>query len=184
MKKLLLIATIFAFAFLTSCGSISSLSLMPTAVNTVKSVALDELNLTSNDYEVLDRIEAQASVVVTITANSFVIEDPEGTFQMNYFKQGETLTLASYNGVVRAGYLARDYGTIDLDNPDDVVRRIAIYRLINLCKEQDGDGIIEPIISTNVEESKSGRSTTVVTFRCTVSGRVVKLKTAKSKTSK
>lgn len=184
MKKLLLIATIFALAFLTSCSS--SRSLIPTAVNTVKSVALDELNLTSNDYEVLDRIEAQASVVVTITANSFVIEDPEGTFQLNYVKQkkGKTLTLASYNGVVRAGYLARDYGTIDLGNPDDVVRRIAIYRLINLCKEQDGDGIIEPIISTNVEESKSGWSTTVVTFRCTVSGRVVKLKTAKSKTSK
>lgn len=166
-----------SIALLASCGS--SRSLMPMAVNTVNTVSLDELNLTNKDYEVLNRAEAQASIVVKIDANSYTIEDPEGTFQLNYSKSGDNITLKEYKGVIRAGYLARDYGSIDLSKPDDIVRRIAIYRLINLCKEQGGDGIVEPVISTNVEETKSGWSSSIVTFQCTVSGRIIKLKNTK-----
>lgn len=180
MKRFIPITIIAIAAFLTaSCGS--TRSFMPTAVSTVKSVSFDELNLVSTDYEILNRIEAQASIVVKIDDESYVISDPDGTFKLEWQKdKAGQWNLEDYEGVLRAGYLANDYGNVEdmLRSPESIVRRIAIYRLINLVKEQGGDGIIEPIISTNVEDHSDRRNNSI-TFQSTVSGKVIRLKSGK-----
>lgn len=170
-------STIVIFTMLIFASCASHRELIPTATNTVKSVSLDEMNLTSKDYDILNRIEASASIILEVHDDWYVIKEENGLFELKYeFIYDKKKLMGRYiledvQGVIRAGYLARDYGSIDLSSPDDIVRRLAIYRIINICKQQDGDGIIEPIISTNVEEV-GGR----IVYQTTVSGKVIRLK--------
>ena len=53
-----------------------------------------------------------------------------------------------------------------------MVRNLAIYRIINAAKVRGADGIIEPVISTNVEQR--GRD---IVLKTTVSAKLIKLKT-------
>lgn len=181
MKKLsLIVAVIIGLMIVSSCSS--SRSLIPQARNSVKTVSFDELNLTSNDYDILDRIEASATIKVEISGSNYIISDAQQTFSLEYMNNPSkpgSLTLQKFKGIVRTGYLAREDGQASIDNPDEIARRLAIYRLINLVREQGGDGVIEPVISTNVEEMESGWGKTTVVYQTTVSGKVVRLKTTK-----
>lgn len=177
MKKtfLLVCVAIYAIIALTSCST--SRIFIPQAKNTVKSVSLDELNLTTKDYDILDRIEATACIILEVHPTSYKIYEKNGLFNLSYkidIKKG-TLTLLKSTGVLRTGYLSRNYGNIDPTDAGEIVRSLAIYRLINQSKELGADGIIEPVISTNVEET--GRNQ--YTFETTVSGKAIRLKTSK-----
>lgn len=179
-KKLLLCIPVLALMCLSSCSS--SRSFIPQASNMVKSVSLEELNLTGKDYTILDRVEATARINVEITKSTYTVSDPDGAFKLSFEKNKKTgeMELSSFSGVVRAGYLlSRDNGRINLDSPDEIAHRMATYRLINLVREQGADGIIEPVVSTNIEQTKSSFGTTSVTFLTTVSGKPIRLKTTK-----
>ena len=183
MIKRLYFACIAAIGLLfTSCSSVVPVQLVPQALSTAKAVAFDELNLTSKEYTILDRIEASARIEATITNSSYTIKDPDGKFEL-YFTKDQTTgqyKLYSFEGVVRAGYLSsiNYYGHVDTNNPEDIVQKLAIYRIIDLIKEQGGDGIIEPVITTNIEQKDSRRNSVSVTYMTTISGKVVKLKTS------
>ena len=165
----------------SSCSS--SRVLIPQATNMVKAVSFDELNLTGKDYEILDRVEASSRIIVELTKDSYTVKDPDGTFEFEFKKDKKTgaFTLEDFDGVVRAGYLlSRDRSENDvMAYPDQIAHRIAIYRIVNLVKEQGGDGIIEPVISTAVEGTESRFGHTTITYLTTVSGKVVRLKTSK-----
>ena len=79
-------------------------------------------------------------------------------------------------GIVRLGYLSNDYDE-ELFNippyPHWIVRRLAIYRLINAAKVAGGDGVIEPVISTNVEQGRSNRD---IVYKKIVSAKLIKIK--------
>lgn len=179
MKKRIILSCIAvsAIMFITSCAS-NRRAVIPQAVNSIKAVSFEELNLTNKDYIVLDRVEASARIEVEFDDNSWTAKDPDGTFELEVTKDPKTNnTTAEIKGVVRAGYLFSQNGyKLDPEQPGDLVLRMAIYRLINIVKEQGGDGIIEPVISTGVEETKRG---SVVTYITTVSGKPVRLKTTK-----
>ena len=178
MKKgFVIVIALLSLILITSCSS--SRSLIPKAVNTVKTVSFKELNLTNKDYSILDRVEVSATILVDISPNSYTIHDEANSFRLLYTKNKDQINLTAYEGVIRAGYLAQDYQTVDLQSPEDLVRRLAIYRLINLVQEQAGDGIIEPIISTNIEEKKTSWNNSTIILNTTVSGKVVVLKTSK-----
>ena len=188
MKKLFLsFAIIIAAMFLSSCAS----NMVPLATNTINTVRLEEMNLVRADYEVLNTVEASARVQVTMSKKKLEIIDPDGEFSLEFKKKPISLrkllkgsdvprwVLKDFDGVMRAGYLANDYGSLDWSSADDVVRRIAIYRVISLAKEEGADGIIEPIISTNFEQTSSKRRGDVFILNTTVSGKAIKLKTDK-----
>ena len=58
-------------------------------------------------------------------------------------------------------------------HPHWIVRRLAIYRLINAAKVAGADGVIEPIISTNVAQGRRSRD---IVYKTTVSAKLVKIK--------
>lgn len=183
-NTLFVVIAIIAALFFTSCAK----SLVPRATSTINSVGLRELNLVRADYKILNTIEATARVQLTIKSKSFEIKDPDGNFTLLYkmsfspFKKagsGDTYKLTKFKGILTTGYLTNDYGPMDCSSPEEVVRRIAIYRCISLAKEQGADGIIEPVISTNVEQTKSGLASDVIMYQTTVSGKAIVLKTDK-----
>ena len=180
MKKSFIMLGVFCAFALSSC----KMRIVPQAINTVNSVSLEEMNLERKDYTVLNTISAEA--IVTYKQNSsrrITIQEGGNEFKFIYryhggfFGKKGNWSLDVFSGVARIGYLDNDYSEYDAFIQDDVrpefmARSIAIYRAINACKMAGGDGLIEPIISTNVEQS-GPRS---VTFKTTVSAKIIKLK--------
>ncbi len=178
MKKSFILITILGALALSSC----KLAIVPKAINTINSVSLEELNLERKDYKVLNTITAEASVVYTQFGNTITIADANGEFALTYkrrysWRSGYYWEYKSFRGIARYGFLANDYGKTDSYSdisPEQMARSIAIYRLINACKVAGGDGVIEPIVSTNV--GQQGRS---ITFKTTVSAKIIKINTDK-----
>lgn len=173
MKKLF--ALLFCAAALASCSPAKRV-IMPRAVNTVNTAPLADLNLERKDYEVLNTISAEAMVNYSYDkrgAKTQII-DRDGEFSMK-FTTGKFGIVCKHNGILKLGYLQNDYQgtTTDITQPEEVVRRLAIYRLVNIAREYGADAIIEPTVSTNVEQT--GKN--LITYKSTVTAKIIKLKT-------
>ena len=79
-----------------------------------------------------------------------------------------------FKGILRIGYLSGDAPSVTKDlSPEDVARGLAIYRAINIAKQEGADAVIAPTISTNVEQTDRNN----VVFKSTVTAKIVKIKT-------
>lgn len=79
-----------------------------------------------------------------------------------------------FSGILKLGYLSGDYvgETTNLFRPEDVARRLAIYRLINEAQQYGTDVLIAPTVATNVEQLGDR-----VIFKSTATAKIVKIKT-------
>lgn len=180
LKKVsyLFAVAIVAVAF-SSCRSV----VVPKAVNTVHPVGWEELNLVRKDYIILNTTTAEASVTYHQTSKTIKIADANGEFSAIFKKakvrgalgqKEEAWLIHDVNGIARLGFLNNDYNVEETYlrcDPSWFSRNAAIYRLINAVKVAGADGIIEAIISTNIEQV--GRN---IVFKTTVSGKLIKLK--------
>lgn len=178
MKKKLQLFAIVVLCTIALSSCRSALSVIPQATNTVNTVDLAELNLERKDYIVLNTVSAEATLNAHFSDNLVRVDDPSGEFSLTWVKDKNSGAWApkTIKGIVRLGYLSNDYEN-ELFNigpyPHWIVRRLAIYRLINAAKIAGGDGVIEPIISTNVEQGKSRND---IVYKTTVSAKLIKIK--------
>lgn len=176
MKKILF--GIGVLLVLTSCST----QIIPRAVNTVNAVSIEELNLERKDYKILNTVSAEATITYTasLDGKEYTIKCPDEDFALKFTKKNGRRNKGwhcNYKGIVKLGYLANDYKYEDSAlSPEEVARRLAIYRLINQAKLAGADGVIEPIISTNIDngEKKASRETI---FKSTISAKLIKLVT-------
>ena len=180
-QKFLIFATLLvALITITSCHTQQVVrKRIPVAVNTVNSVRLDELNLKhGTDYTIVNTITAEATVIYSENrkGEKITLREENGEFKITYEYNSEKddWYCTDFEGVARFGFLTNDDYNQDysLDEPEYVVRNVAIYRLINASKVRGADGVIEPVISTNVEQQ--GKE---IVFKTTVSAKLIKLKT-------
>lgn len=156
MKKPFLFFTAIALAFLaTSCSISKPVSLIPKAINTVNSVSLQELNLKhGTDYKVLKEVKAEAIVSYRLSGKTTIIQEANKEFTLKFTPDNNGNVKITCDGVVRYGFLNNDYTAIQLsDSPEYVARNLAIYRLINAVKVAGADGVIEPLISSSIEQN-------------------------------
>ena len=180
MKKSIIALSVFCAFALSSC----KLIVIPKAINTVNAVSLNELNLERKDYSVLKTISAEATVTFKQNnSKKITVQEAGGDFKFVYKYHGSVTgkgywSLDKFSGVARLGYFDNDYAQYDTYVGDDIkpefmARAIAAYRLINACKMAGGDGLIEPIISTNIDQTGSR----TVTYKTTVCAKIFKLHT-------
>lgn len=167
MKKLfvLLLCTVA----LASC---STQRIIPKAVNTVNTAQLADLNLTRGDYEVLNTIESEATIYVRWKGPMIEISGDDFALRCIPNKKGGWDIL--HTGILMQGYLSGDY--IDNDttpHPENIVRKLAIYRLVNIAKQTGGDAVIEPTIATNIEQTDNRK----IVYKTTATAKVIKIKT-------
>lgn len=174
-KNLLLQLTLVS-ALVVGFSSCNRQYYVPKAINTINPVTFADLNLKRADYEILNTLTATGTVIYKRTYNEIKIteENNEFTIIYRYDKKKKQWYLDDVKNIVKLGFLANDYGNTSIVdyNAEDVCRRLAIYRLINESQMMGADGVIEPVVSTNIEQL--GRD---VVFKSTVSAKVVKLKT-------
>ena len=165
---------------MTSCFGPKRITqrVVPTAVNTINSVGLSELNLKhGTDYTIVNTVKAEATILYSEQkkGEQVTLREENGECKLVYQFDSEQLQwgLIDFDGIARFGFLSNDEGRVSLRevNPENVARNLAIYRLINKSKANGADGVIEPVISTNVEQS--GKE---IVFKTTVSAKLIKLK--------
>ncbi len=159
---------------MASCGT---QRIIPKAVNTINTAQLADLNLTRGDYEVLNTISAEAVINYSQNGSNIKISSDDDEFSLSCFplpkKKGWQIT---YTGIMLQGYLHGDYANRnddDIPQPENIARRMAIYRLINIAKQYGGDAIIEPTVATNVEQTDKK----TIVYKTTVTAKVIKIKT-------
>lgn len=168
MKKLVYIAV--TLIGLTSCGVQSVI--IPKATNTVSTASFKDLNLARADYEILNTITAEAVIISEEKSNkngqNLTLTEENNEFELKFYDDR-----IEHKGIVRLGYLASDY-TYDPDelrSAESLARRLAIYRLINIAQQNGADGIIEPTVSTAVEQV--GNKT--IRLKTTAVAKIIKL---------
>lgn len=178
MKKLfVLLACAFGFS---SCG----VQLISESVNTINRAPLADLNLDREDYEVLNTLTAEASVVDrTISKKKRQISDINGEFSVEWqqkmiglFPRAKNLrwVCKDFQGILRTGALSDlPYETADHANAYDMVRRLALYRLINQALQEGADAIVEPAYTVSFEQT----SRREIVYKATVTAKIIKLKT-------
>lgn len=177
MKKLfVLLACAVGFA---SCG----VRLIPESVNTIDRASLADLNLQRSDYEILNTITADATVVSRdISKKKREISDINGEFSVKWQKKmrgpfsrkAPVWLCKDFQGVLRTGALYDlPAQTADHTDPMDMVQRLALYRVINLAQQEGADAIVEPSYTVGIEQT--GRRQVV--YKATVTAKIIKLKT-------
>ncbi len=177
MKKLFVVL-VCTFG-LASCG----VQLIPESVNTIDRAQLSDLNLDREDYEVLNTLTADATVVNRdISKTKREISDLNGEFSVRWKKvmkgpfsrKAPIWICKDFQGILRTGAL---YGlpvkTADHADPLDMAQRLALYRLINQAQQEGADAILEPAYTIALEQT--GRRQVV--YKATVTAKIIKLKT-------
>ncbi len=169
---------ILAIALTLSSCHFSRSIVVPQAINTVATASFEELNLKRENYIVMNTVSAEATIYAHYSDNSVEIEDPNGDFSLEWEVDDGVPSQApkSVKGVLRLGYLSNDYDEQIMyipPYPHWIVRRMAIYKLINAAKVAGADGIIEPVISTNVEQGRRNRD---IVYKTVISGKFIKIK--------
>lgn len=179
-QKLFLCVVMLTSAFMmTSCGSHKPAPdlVIPQAINTINSVGLRELNLKhETDFLIMNTVSAEATVIYTVKkkGKNVVISEENDEFKIEwkYDEQNCQMYVDDYEGIARFGFLSNDYGRTFTKEiaPEYIVRNLAIYRLINQAKVRGADGVIEPVISTNVESR--GKD---IVFKASATAKLMKL---------
>lgn len=174
-KTTFLTVTALCVLLLSACGSLQPVtSVIPEAVNTIHATSFDELNLDRNDYTILNTISAEATVYYKESRSEIEIEEANQEFEIKHSLNAGQVLKSSYSGIMRIGYLANDYRNqkpVQLTSPSDIARGFATYRLINMAQQEGADGIVEPTISTNIEQQ--GKT---IVYRTIISAKIIKLK--------
>lgn len=179
-NKLILAAALVASTLMmTSCGGPRKMiqRIIPQAVNVINSVSLSDLNLKhGTDYTIVNTVTADATILYSEQrkGEQITIKDENGEFKLVYQfdSEQEKWYLTDFDGIARFGFLSNGGQTSFDINPEYIARNYATYKIINASKIRGADGIIEPVISTNVEQR--GRE---IAFKTTVSAKLIKLKT-------
>ncbi len=181
-KKLIIASMTMACMFtMTSCFGPKKMTqrVVPTAVNTINSVGLSELNLKhGTDYTIVNTVTAEAAIIYSEQkkGEQYTLKEENGECKLIYRWDNDDYKwkLIDFEGIARFGFLTTDdfNESYSMRDPEYVVRNLAIYRLINQAKVRGGDGVIEPVVATNVEQR--GKE---IVFRATASAKLIKLQT-------
>lgn len=165
---------VIGIILISSCGSRQPLTVIPQAVNTVSTVTFSDLRLQRNDYDLINTVTADATINVEYRSDKITVNSVDDDFSLTYKLVNGVWTVDKYSGVARFGYLVNDDKNMSTSfyNPSEIVRQIAVYRLINNVQQNGADGLIEPTISTNV--AQTGKHN--VTYTTHAEGKLIRLK--------
>lgn len=137
-------------------------NLIPTtAVSNMPTVTIKDVGLERKDFVILKSISASAVVNSDNKRSGRTIYEENGEFKLVYdivrYDGVRYLEYDTCEGVIRLGYL----GSTNIYNSDsyfipaeEIVRRLALYRLISLAKEYGADALFEPTITTSATSEK------------------------------
>ncbi len=156
----------------------SKSNLIPTtAISNMPTVTIKDMNLERKDFVILNSVSASAVINSDNKRSGRAIYEENGEFKLVYDIVRDNgrryLEYDTCEGVVRLGYL----GNTNIYNSDsyfipaeEIVRRLALYRLISLAKEYGADALFEPTITTSATSAKK-----TLTYRSEANAKLIKI---------
>ncbi len=179
MKKNIALKIVLLFCFLWSIPvGYAQESLIPTtAISNMPSISFRNLNLNRNDYNVLKTISSTAVVSSDLSKRKRTISEINGEFKITYkfvkINGKRYLEYDDCDGVIRLGYIGGT-GVYNSDSDflsaEEIVNRLALYRLISLAKEYGADALFEPTITTTAAATKNS-----VTYNAEAFAKLIKI---------
>lgn len=174
--KIFLIS-IIALSSILQLNAQNSTDIPTTAISNMPVVSMEQLNLNREDYTILNTINSVAVVTSENKKTSRSIMEQNGEFKLRYniikIKGERYLEYDECSGVVRLGYLGGT-GIVSSDSDympaEEIVRRLALYRLINMAKEYGADLLFQPTITTTA--TSSGK---IITYKTEASAKLIKI---------
>lgn len=177
MVKIRIIATMCFIACAISGLEAQSTIIPTTAISNIPTVSIKDMDLNRNDYSILKSVSATAVVNSDNRRSRRTIYEENDEFKLIYdiikIDGKRYLDYESCEGVVRLGYI----GSTDIYNSEsnylpaeEIVRRLALYRLINLAKEYGADALFEPTITTTA--TSTGKK---LTYKTEASAKLIKI---------
>lgn len=174
ISRLLPLAIMLCFGVAAKAQS----SLIPTtAISNMPVITIQDMNLDRNDYTILKSISATATVNSDNKRSKRTITEENNEFKLIYDivkHDGERyLEYEECEGIIRLGYI----GSTNIYNSEsnyipaeEIVRRLALYRLINLAKEYGADALFEPTITTTATSKEK-----TLTYKTEASAKLIKI---------
>ncbi len=154
-------------------------SLIPTtAISSMPIVDIKDISQGRNEFTIFNTLTATAVVKSDNKRSKRTITEENNEFVLVYdiFKENgkRYLEYESCEGIVRLGYL----GGTNIYNSEsnfipaeEIVRRLALYRLIGLAKEYGADALLVPTITTTAASEKK-----IIMYKSEITAKLVKIK--------
>ena len=174
ISRLLPLAIMLCFGVAAKAQS----SLIPTtAISNMPVITIQDMNLERSDYTILKSVSATASVNSDNNRSKRTITEENNEFKLIYdivkHDGKRYLEYEECEGIIRLGYI----GSTNIYNSEsnyipaeEIVRRLALYRLINLAKEYGADALFEPTITTTATSDKK-----TLTYKTEASAKLIKI---------
>lgn len=173
-KSVLVAAATFISIFgLSSCKSSRSYLVIPHSVSSASAVTVENLNLSKDDYNVLNSITETASVLYENQGNQIKISDNNGEFSYIFKFTPTGWVLSSFKGAASLGYFSSDLISQinEVPNAEEFARRAAIARIIRAAKDYQADGIVEPMIISSADNVGKNK----IEYTSTVSAKLISI---------
>lgn len=149
-----------------------------TAISTMPVASVEDMSVGRQEFVVFNTVKASAIVQSDNNKRSRQIKEDKNEFSITYnivkINGKRYLDYKDCEGVIRLGYLGGSnvYNSdADYMSAEEIVRRLAIYRLIGLAKEYGADALFEPTITTTVSSSKKQ-----IVYNSEISAKLIKIK--------
>lgn len=170
------------FLFVAMCISFTAHAqeIMPNiAVSNIPILTVSDFaRSTSSEYTIMQTVSATACVRSDNNKRARVISEKGGEFKVVYRRKvvdnKSWLIYDDSDGIIRLGYLGGivSSSTSDYFYAEEIVRRLAIYRLINIAKEYGADAVLAPTIITTATPVRKD-----IEYTTEISAKLVKIKT-------
>ena len=164
---------------LCTAGKLNAQSgLIPTtAISNMPVVTFSDLNSNRNIYTILNYIKTTAAVSSDNQKSKRTIYEENGEFKLVYdiekINGKRYLEYKDCEGIIRLGYIGGSniYNSESNYIPaEEIVRRLALYRLISLAKEYGADALFEPTITTTATSEKK-----LIMYRTEATAKLIKI---------
>lgn len=148
------------------------------AVSNIPVLSISDLsNGGSDQFVIMKSVSATSDIYSDNNKKSRVIWEKNGEFKVSYQRKvidnKAWLIYDDSEGIIRLGYLG---GIVSSNNHDyfyaeEIVRRLAIYRLINIAREYGADAVLSPTIVTRAIPIKKD-----IEYVSEISAKLIKVK--------
>ena len=179
MKHITISIAVMLCAMLCTTPAINAQNgLIPTtAISNMPVVSFNDLSMNRSNYTILNTITATATVSSDNQKSKRTIYEENNEFKIVYdiekIDGKRYLEYKDCDGIIRLGYI----GSSNIYNSEsnyipaeEIVRRLALYRLISLAKEYGADALFEPTITTTATSEKK-----LIIYRTEASAKLIKI---------
>lgn len=126
----------------------------------MQTVDFNELNLTHDDYTVMENVTGVAEIICVQKRWSVTFTDADNSFSVKFKRNwyGRYNVKKKHTGIMKMGYFddmpkfEPFYAASPLELTEKFANRMAMFQIVEAAQQTGADGIIQPTVSSTVRQ--------------------------------